>query len=125
MQDRKAFVRSFYGENHPIAGDYDRSLAVHCVNGTFVGKMTDGVIEFKGIPFVGEQPSGKNRFKAPVPYKSDDGVYEAYYYAPVPPQDEEASEEASYYYQSEDCLYLNVWKNTADETAAKPVIIFT
>ena len=124
MQDRKSFVRSFYGENHPIAGDYDRSLAVNCVNGTFVGKMTDGVIEFKGIPFVGEQPSGKNRFKAPVPYESDDGVYEAYYYAPSPPQTENFSEEASYYYQSEDCLYLNVWKNTSDESAGKPVMVW-
>lgn len=23
MEDRKAFVRSFYGENHPITGDYE------------------------------------------------------------------------------------------------------
>ena len=40
MQDRKSFVRSFYGENHPIAGDYDRSLAVNCVNGNINEKIS-------------------------------------------------------------------------------------
>ena len=39
-------------------GSYDRSLAVRCVNGTFVGRKTDGVIAWRGIPFVGKQPVG-------------------------------------------------------------------
>ena len=76
MEDLKAIVRARYGENHRISGDYDKELAVRCVNGTFVGKKKWGIISYKGIPFVGEQPAGKNRFKKPVPYGSDDGVYE-------------------------------------------------
>ena len=124
MEDRKAFVRSFYGENHPITGDYDKSLAVKCVNGTYVGKMKDGVIEFKGIPFVGVQPDGKNRYKAPIPYEADDGVYEAYFYEKSPCQSFEESEEASFYHQSEACLYLNVWKNTEDANEKKPVMMW-
>lgn len=123
MEDRKAFVRSFYGENQPITGDYDKSLSVKCVNGTFVGKMHDGVIEFKGIPFVGVQPDGKNRYKAPVPYEADNGVYEAYYYGKSPMQSENETKEASYYPQSEACLYLNVWKNTTDANEKKPVMV--
>ena len=28
---------------------YDRALAVKCINGTFVGKETDGIVSYKGI----------------------------------------------------------------------------
>ena len=31
---------------------YDQSLAVKCINGTFVGKKSERVITYKGIPFV-------------------------------------------------------------------------
>ena len=66
---RKATERmqALYGENKQITdGIYDQSLAVKCVNGTFVGKKEKNVIAFKGIPFVGKQPVGKYRWKAPV-----------------------------------------------------------
>ena len=70
---------ALYGENKRITnGNYDNSLAVKCVNGTFVGKKSGDVIAFKGIPFVGKQPVGELRWKAPVNYAQDDGVYEAY-----------------------------------------------
>jgi para-nitrobenzyl esterase len=76
----KAAMRALYGENKRITDDnYDKSLAVKCINGTFVGKETDGIIAYKGIPFVGRQPVGDLRWKAPVDYVPDDGVYEAYY----------------------------------------------
>ncbi len=79
MSDIKAKMRSQYGENEKITdGNYDKSLAVKCVNGTFVGKISDDVIAYKGIPFVAEQPVGELRWKAPVDYVADNGVYEAY-----------------------------------------------
>ncbi len=31
--------------------NYDKSLAVKCINGTFVGKQTDELIIWKGIPY--------------------------------------------------------------------------
>ena len=92
-------------------GNYDKSLAVKCVNGTFVGKKTDNVITYKGIPFVGQQPVGNLRWKAPVDVVADNGVYEAYYNAKASCQSEEISN-----YQGEDCLYLNVWK--AEDSSA-------
>ncbi len=74
----KAEMGALYGENKRITdGNYDKSLAVKCVNGTFVGKKNDGVIAYKGIPFVGKQPVGNLRWKAPVDVVPDDGVYEA------------------------------------------------
>ena len=114
LDELKAEVRAKYGENKRIVdGSYDKSLAVKCINGTFVGKNNDGVIAYKGIPFVGRQPVGELRWKAPVDVVPDDGVYEAYYHGKSGPQIEHISEGASLYVQGEDCLYLNVWK--ADE----------
>ena len=106
----KEEIRAQYGENKTITDDnYDKSLAVKCINGTFVGTRTEDVIVYKGIPFVGQQPVGELRWKAPVDYVPNDGVYEAYYKAKSPRQNESFSEGASLYYQSEDCLYLNIW----------------
>ncbi len=75
-------VRACCGENKQITGDdYDKSLAVKCVNGTFVGRKDGNIISYKGIPFVGEQPVVKNRFKKPVPFGKDEGIYEAYHFS--------------------------------------------
>ena len=48
-EEMKAFIRARYGENHRITGDYDRELAVKCVNGTFVGVKEDNIVSYKGI----------------------------------------------------------------------------
>ncbi len=125
LNEAKAKVRASYGENKRITDDnYDKSLAVKCVNGTFVGRKTGNIIAYKGIPFTGKPPVGKLRWKAPMEYIPDDGVYEAYYNGKSPRQGEDISEGGSLYYQSEDCLYLNIWK--ADEASAlkKPVMVW-
>ena len=67
-----------YGENLQITdGNYDKSLAVKCVNGTFVGKRVDDIISYKGIPFVGRQPIGDLRWKAPVDVTPDKSRHRA------------------------------------------------
>lgn len=79
VAEAKAKMQALYGENKKITdGRYDKSLAVKCVNGTFVGKKTKDIIAYKGIPYVGKQPVGECRWKAPVDIIPDDGVYEAY-----------------------------------------------
>ena len=97
----------------------DNELAVKCINGTFIGKKTDNVIAYKGIPFVGQQPVGNLRWKAPVEYTADNGVYEAYENAKGACQAEGVVPS-----MGEDCLYLNVWK--AEDTSAekKPVMVW-
>ena len=126
IEEAKERVRALYGENKRITdGNYDRSLAVKCQNGTFVGKRTDeNVIAYRGIPFVGKQPVGELRWKAPVDCVPDDGVYEAYYFGKAPRQIGDISQVGSFYPQGEDCLNLNVWK--ADNTGAekKPVMVW-
>lgn len=122
----KARMMALYGENKQITDDdYDKSLAVKCINGTFVGKRNEGVIAYKGIPFVGAQPLGELRWKAPVDCVPDDGVYEAYYFGKSPCQvEDDIFQISAMYPQGEDCLYLNVWR--AEETSAskKPVIVW-
>lgn len=123
MEQYKEAVRSWYGENKTIVdGNYDKSLAVKCINGTFVGKKVDNTIVFKGIPYVGQQPMGSLRWKAPVDATPNDGVYEAYYNAKAAPQPE--VELSSIYYQGEDCLYLNIWKPATTAAEKKPVIVW-
>jgi para-nitrobenzyl esterase len=124
FSELKEEMMALYGENKKITdGNYDKSLAVKCINGTFVGKRTGDVIAHKGIPFVGQQPVGELRWKAPVDVVPDDGVYEAYYNGKSPCQDEGVSQRASLYPQGEDCLYLNVWR-AADGAVNKPVMVW-
>ena len=121
-----ARMHAMYGENKRITdGKYDRVLAVKCVNGTFVGRKTDeAVIAYKGVPFVGEQPVGKNRWKAPVDFAPDDGVYEAYYNGKAPCQDGNVMQVGSLYPNGEDCLYLNIWKAADADASKKPVMVW-
>ena len=124
LDEARARVRALYGENKEITdGNYDKSLAVKCVNGTFVGKKNDGVIAYKGIPFVGKQPVGELRWKAPVDVVPDDGVYEAYYNGKSPCQVDDIWQISSLYVQGEDCLNLNVWK-ADDGGKKKPVMVW-
>ena len=124
--EAKAQMEALYGENQTITdGNYDAALAVKCVNGTFVGKKTDeNVIAYKGIPYVGAQPVGEYRWKAPVDVAPDEGVYEAYYFGKVPCQVANVGQRGSLYPQGEDCLHLNIWK--ADDTGdqKKPVMVW-
>ena len=125
IDEAKKEIRAHYGENRQITDDnYDKTLAVKCVNGTFVGKKTENVIAYKGIPFVGKQPVGELRWIAPVDFAPDDGVYEAYYNGKTPPQSEDLSEAASLYVQGEDCLYLNIWKADEATDEKKPVMVW-
>lgn len=119
----KDMMRSRYGENKRLSGCFDPSLAVKCVNGAFVGKRENGVDVFLGIPYA-LPPVGELRWKRPAPVEPDDGVYEAYYNGKSPIQTEWETEQASYYPQSEDCLYLNIWRNSEYPDNKKTVMVF-
>ena len=125
LDDVKKLLWEMYGgENKKITdGNYDKSLAVKCINGTFVGKKTENIIMYRGIPFVGKQPVGELRWKAPVDAAADDGVYEAYYNAKSAYGNGQL-ETGSLYYMDEDCLYLNIWKSDDVSDKKKPVMVW-
>ena len=112
LKEIREMLHSMYGgENKQITdGNYDKSLAVKCINGTFVGRKTDNIAVFRGIPYVGKQPVGDLRWKAPVDIVPDDGIYEAFYNAKSA-YGNASFEVGSMYYWDEDCLYLNVFKS--------------
>ena len=90
--------------------------------GCLEGKPMQGYTAFLGIPYA-EAPVGENRWKAPVPKKSWEGVRKADTFPNISPQRVPTGNEpwgAMYYKefyaypefqreQSEDCLYLNIW----------------
>ena len=119
----KEEMRSRYGVNRVIYGDYDHSCAVTCENGVFVGRQAGETIAYRGVPFA-KPPVGKLRWKKPVAPDPDSRVYEAYYNGKTPIQTEWPSEVASYYPQGEDCLYLNVWVNPSVPVRDKTVMVF-
>ena len=108
---REKLKEMYGGENKPITDG---------INGTFVGRKTENITVFRGIPYVGKQPVGELRWKAPVDVIPDNGVYEAYYNAKSA-YGNPGFEVGSIYYQDEDCLYLNVFKS--DEASAKKSVM--
>ena len=125
LQEIRELLKGMYGgDNKPITdGNYDQSLAVKCVNGTFVGRKMENVTVFRGIPYVGKQPVGELRWKAPVDVVPDNGVYEAYYNAKSAIGNGQL-ETGSLYYMDEDCLYLNVFKANDAPAQKKPVMVW-
>ena len=124
IEIREKLKEMYGGENRQITdGNYDQSLAVKCINGTFVGRKTENITVFRGIPYVGKQPVGELRWKAPVDIVPDDGIYEAYYNAKSAYGNGQL-ETGSLYYLDEDCLYLNVFKSDEATAQKKPVMVW-
>ncbi|MFI6333655.1 carboxylesterase/lipase family protein [Streptomyces sp. NPDC050535] len=77
--------------------------------GTVRGTREAGVAVFRGIPFAGP-PVGANRFAAPRPARSWDGVRAAVAYGPPPPQADVFGMDAlSPETSDDDWLTVNVW----------------
>jgi len=92
--------------------------------GTLEGLDTAGVMVFRGIPYA-RPPVGPLRWRAPLPTRLWRGVRDAkqlgqncIQHQPWPDIDPFKAG------VSEDCLYLNVWTNSLDKRAARPVLVW-
>ena len=108
-----------FGTNKKITGDYDKSLAVKCSSGTYVGSLDDGVLSFKGVHYA-LPPVGKLRWHEPVPVPDSDEVFEAKYYGNACPQLSPHLPTP----KSEDCLMLNIWTDPNGLQEKKPVMVW-
>lgn len=124
INEIKNLMQSLYGENKEITdNNYDKSLSITCNNGIFLGKEEGNVISYKGIPYA-KPPINDLRWKEPVLAEDSTKIYEAFYFGKASIQTGFPIQYSSYYPQSEDCLYLNIWKNKEDISTDKAVIVY-
>src|SRR5690606_4364534 len=89
--------------------------------GTVAGTANEQVISFKGIPYAAP-PVGPLRWKAPERAATWNGVREAKAYGNACPQPVRTEAWAQVGAQSEDCLFLNVWR--PKKAGKYPVMVF-
>ena len=117
------FTLTEYGENKVLDSIPSGRPSALCVNGTFVGNTVEGVNVFRGIPYA-EAPIGELRFKKAQPVLPSDEIFDATYFGKSFMQPVANGELASQYEIGEDCLRLNVWNNSKDTSASKPVMVY-
>lgn len=90
------------------------------------------ITAFKGIPFAAP-PVGENRWRAPQPCESWDGVRDCFEFAPISVQDTPGIGTDIYCREwhvdpeipmDEDCLYLNIWTNAKSTDEKLPVLVW-
>ncbi|TBU54913.1 alpha/beta-hydrolase [Dichomitus squalens] len=97
-------------------------LVIHTPSGTFRGVATaNGTEQWLGIPFA-QPPIGSLRFKAPVPFiNRSTSIQDASTFGNACPQVPSTSLGAP---QSEDCLFLNVFRPSNVSTSEKIPVLF-
>lgn len=126
-----AEINTLMGENKKLSGPYKKENAVRFNNGIFVGAKKNNIFALRGIPYA-EPVTKKTRWQAPQPAQDSDEVFEALYFGASCLQIEDERHILSHTPQSEDCLTLNIWKNTSytdkkhkDNTPAlRPVYVY-
>ena len=114
--------------------------SVQIVNTKYIGiyDTENNQFIFRGIPYA-KPPIGELRWKSPVPLSTDPNIINAQSFKPACMQDEYTT----VWYQdvaelfgnprtvfqhvdavSEDCLYLNIWTDSLDQTSKKPVMVW-
>lgn len=99
-----------------------QGLEVLTESGYVRGTMaSESVQVFKGIPYA-SPPVGQLRWRPPVPSQPWPGVLEVVEFGPDCPQQMDVGSRAPR--QSEDCLYLNIWRPHEDKNSRLPVMIW-
>ena len=101
-------------------------MQVATAEGEVQGAAADGLIEYKGIPYAAP-PTGDLRWRAPQPAPARDGVLVADDYGnrciQRPATEGFAMEDAFTQPQTEDCLYLNIYRPDSGDTGL-PVMVW-
>ncbi len=102
----------------------DKTTAA-AVNGKFEGYVDDdlNVITWRGVPYA-KAPVGSLRWKAPQAPDASNETFDAKSFAAMPLQTRRETNPVSYMPLDEDCLYLDVYKASDDNTALRPVMVW-
>ena len=121
--DEKDYIKGLNRENAKITGEFDDSLAVKTRTGIYVGEREAGVLSFTGIPYA-QAPVGPLRWKAPAALPDSDEVWQAGHFGPSAIQVDYEGNPLRSHFQSEDCLYLNVFTADTVPDEKKPVVVY-
>ncbi|MCI7813503.1 MAG: carboxylesterase family protein [Lachnospiraceae bacterium] len=111
-----------------MAAEYDANNPpiVTTEKGQLMGFMDEDTYTFLGIPYAQAE-----RFQEPQEVEAWEGVKSAQTYgtiSPIPDQTSVGSDEMMwphrYWIQNENCMNLNVWTQSLDTSAKKPVLVF-
>lgn len=104
------------------------ATVVHTVCGKVAGYIDDGIYTYKGIPYAKAE-----RFMAPQPADSWEGVRSSRAYGPTAPQEVRSgwsSDELGFSFAwndgfpGEDCLRVNVWTPGINDRKKRPVMVW-
>lgn len=112
-----------YHPNKEITGEYDKSLAVKCSNGTFVGQTLENnmIKTWRGIPFA-KIPA---RFERAVAPDKSDKIYEALYFGKSGFQEPNVESEPASFYEMGDLDTLTLALATGNnDLKNKPVFVY-
>ena len=115
------------GLDHTAMGyDLNNLPVVTVEEGQLRGTIDDGTLAFLGVPYATAE-----RFRMPEPVAPWADVRDALVYGetcPIPQQTTVSWDEAVwphlYWSENENCQFLNVWTQSLEEEAEKPVMVF-
>lgn len=93
--------------------------------GKLRGFIFDGIYTFYGIKY-----ADAGRFQSPIEVEPWEGIKDAHSYGFVSPMLQQDSPSGElmvphrYWPQNEHCQYLNIWTNSTDKSAKKPVMVW-
>ena len=105
------------------AGSGEVITVAKVTQGQVRGTLDRGLGTFMGIPFA-EAPAGDLRWKAPVPKKAWDGVFDATKTGQIPPQRARTFPGAPAPNIGEDCLYVNIQTPATSKKDKLPVLVW-
>ncbi len=120
-----ASVPEYYAEAEGRVKILTDKTTAAAVNGKFEGYVDDelNVITWRGIPYA-KAPVGSLRWKAPQAPDASNETFEAKNFAAMPLQTPREVSVPSLMPKDEDCLYLDIYKASADNNALRPVMVW-
>ena len=98
-------------------------MEVQILQGIVVGLVEENISKFFGIPYAAP-PVGDLRWRPPEVASGWEGIRDATTFPPICHQVVGATSPLRQTLQDEDCLYVNIWTQSLDPAAKRPVLLW-